>query len=156
MHRSLAYPDSIVASDAMPIMWPNAQGGHVSDSREWPLPAGGRTHPRTSGTFAKSIRLMVLESETWSWAEAFRRCSYLPARVLDEVSPAMRRKGRLDGGADADVVIIDPAALTDTATYTDPTRPSRGVAHLLVGGQWVIRDGAMQVDAYPGRAVVGA
>ncbi|MDR6865699.1 N-acyl-D-aspartate/D-glutamate deacylase [Microbacterium resistens] len=154
LRRSLAYPDSIVASDAMPVAWPDPAGTR-HDSREWPLPPGGRTHPRTAGTFAKSIRLMVRESGAWSWHEAFRRCAYLPARVLDAAAPSMRAKGHLGIGADADLVLIDPLSSTDTATYLDPTRPSAGVRHLFVGGTPVVRDGALLTDAYPGRAVRG-
>ena len=151
LRRALAYPDAIVASDAMPLEWPDRR----HDTREWPLPPGASTHPRTSGTFARSLRLMVLEHGLWSWPEAFRRCSFLPARVLDEVAPAMRTKGRLEPGADADLVVLDPAAVTDHATVTDPTRPSAGVRHLLVGGTFVIRDGALDVGAYPGEPVRG-
>ncbi|MFC6340706.1 hypothetical protein ACFP8W_01855, partial [Nocardioides hankookensis] len=58
-------------------------------------------------------------------------------------------------GADADLVVLDPAAVTDQATVTDPIRPSAGVRHLLVGGSFVIRDGGLDLDAYPGRAVRG-
>lgn len=154
LERALAYPDSIVASDAMPISW--AENGHtVHEQREWPLPAGGHTHPRTAGTFAKSLRLMVVETGTWSWLDAFRRCSYLPARVLDEVASGMRVKGHLTVGADADVVVLDPATLTDRATYADPTRPSRGIRQLYVHGTRVVRDGDIVTDALPGRAVRG-
>ena len=155
LHRALAYPDAIVASDAMPIAWTGPDGASVHEQHDWPLPAGGHTHPRTAGTFAKSLRLMVLESGAWSWAEAFRRCAYLPARVLDEVSSGMRAKGHLSVGADADIVVIDPATLTDRATYADPTRPSRGVRHLFVHGTPVVRAGEMVTDALPGRAVRG-
>jgi len=151
LRRALAFPDSIVASDAMPIEWPDER----VDTREWPLPAGASTHPRTAGTFARSLRLMVREHGLWDWIEAFRRCAYLPARVLDEVAPAIRNKGRLAAGADADLVVIDPVALTDNATPADPVRPSSGVRHLLVGGTFVIQDGRLDLDAYPGRAVRG-
>ncbi len=151
LRRALAFPDAIVASDAMPLEWPD----HRPDTREWPLPPGASTHPRTAGTFARSLRLMVLEHALWDWPEAFRRCSYLPARVLDEVAPAMRTKGRLEAGADADLVVLDPAAVTDHATATDPVRPSAGVRHLMVGGTFVIRDGDLDREAYPGRAVRG-
>jgi hypothetical protein len=151
LRRALAFPDSIVASDAMPVQWPD----HQADTREWPLPAGASTHPRTAGTFARSLRLMVREYAAWDWAEAFRRCSYLPARILDDVAPAMRRKGRLGPGADADLVVLDPAAITDNASAADPVRPSSGVRHLLVGGTFVIRDGGLDLGAYPGRAVRG-
>jgi hypothetical protein len=151
LRRALAFPDAIVASDAMPLEWP----GLRRDTREWPLPAGASTHPRTSGTFARSLRLMVREHALWDWPEAFRRCSYLPARVLDEVAPAIRTKGVLAPGADADLVVLDPAAITDHATVTDPVLPSSGVRHLLVGGTFVIRDSQLDVAAYPGRAVRG-
>jgi cytosine/adenosine deaminase-related metal-dependent hydrolase len=151
LRRALAFPDSIVASDAMPVEWQDGR----TDTREWPLPAGATTHPRTAGTFARSLRLMVREYGVWDWVEAFRRTSYLPARVLDDIAPAMRRKGRLEPGADADLVVLDPAAVTDNATGVDPVRPSSGVRHLLVGGTFVIRDGSLDLDAYPGRAVRG-
>jgi Amidohydrolase family len=151
LRRALAFPDAIVASDAMPLEWPDRR----RDTREWPLPPGASTHPRTAGTFARSLRLMVREHGLWDWAEAFRRCSYLPARVLDDVAPAMRAKGILSPGSDADLVVLDPAAVTDHATVTEPVRPSSGVRHLLVGGTFVIRDGELDVDAYPGRAVRG-
>jgi hypothetical protein len=151
LQRSLAFPDAVVGSDAMPILW----SGQERDTYEWPLPPGGRTHPRSAGTFARAIRLMVRESGEWSWPEAFRRCSYLPARVVDEVAPGARAKGHLGVGADADVVVLDPAVVSDAATYLDPTRPSRGVRQLLVGGTFVVRDGALQVDAFPGRPLRG-
>ena len=151
LHQALAYPDSIVASDAMPVEWPDGR----LDSREWPLPAGASTHPRTAGTFARSLRLMVREHRDWDWVEAFRRCSYLPARVLDDVAPAMRSKGHLTPGSDADLVVLDPSAITDNASVADPVRPSSGVRHLLVGGTFVIRDGRLDTEAYPGRAVRG-
>jgi N-acyl-D-aspartate/D-glutamate deacylase len=141
---SLAFPDAIVASDAMPVFW-----GSAHDTREWPLPPGGQTHPRTAGTFAKALRLMV-RSGQWSWSEAFRRCSWLPVQVLSFV-PDAHRKGHLGVGADADIVVLDPTAITDAATYTSPTLPSVGVRHLLVHGTPVIRDGALVQDAYPGR-----
>ncbi|WP_200847054.1 amidohydrolase family protein [Microbacterium sp. 18062] len=151
LRRPLAHPDGIVASDAMHIEWPD---GRV-DTRQWPLPPGGRTHPRTAGTFARSLRVMVRERALWTWSEAFRRCSWLPARVLDDIAPAASRKGHLAPGSDADVVVIDPGRVTDQATYLDPTRPSSGVEQLLVSGQLVVRDGEIVADAYPGRGLRG-
>ncbi|MER8103564.1 amidohydrolase family protein [Kitasatospora sp. NPDC094016] len=151
LHRTLAFPDSIVASDAMPVYW----HGAGNESTAWPLPPGGVTHPRTAGTFSKSLRLMVREAGVWTWLEAFRRCSYLPARVLDQVAPGARTKGRLNVGADADIVVLDPATITDTATYFDSTRPAIGVRHLFVAGTQVVRDGQLLADAYPGQPLRG-
>lgn len=151
LRRALAFPDAIMASDAMPVMW----GDGVLESREWPLPPGGGTHPRTAGTYAKTLRWMVRESGAWTWPEAFRRCAFLPARVLDDVAPAARAKGHLGVGADADIVVLDPERITDAATYRDPTRPSHGVEHLLVAGTFVVRDRELQPDVYPGQPLRG-
>lgn len=151
LYRSLAFPDAVVASDAMPVLSPALR----SDPRRWPLPPGSATHPRTAGTFCRSLRTMVRERGQWSWPEAFRRCSYLPARVLDEISPGATAKGHLGIGADADLVVFDPDAVTDRATYSDPTAPSAGVRQLFVHGSPVISDGALLTDAYPGRPLRG-
>ncbi len=150
LRKSLVFPDSMVASDAMPVMWPDGS----YDTYEWPLPPNGRTHPRTAGTYAKTLRQMVRETGTWTWLEAFRRCSWLPARVLDAVAADAARKGHLGVGADADIVVLDPERITDTATYLDSTRPSVGVHHLLVAGTFVVRDQRM-LDALPGRPLRG-
>jgi hypothetical protein len=151
IRRTLAYPDAIVASDAMPAVLPD---GSI-ETREWPLPPGTSTHPRTAGTYTKTLRIMVRETGTWDWLEAFRRCSWLPARVLDDIAPAARKKGHLAVGADADIVVLDPETVSDAATYLDPLRPSVGVRHVFVNGEAVVRDGSLVVDAYPGRAIRG-
>lgn len=149
--KALAYPDAIVASDAMPVIVP----GGDRDPYQWPLPRTARTHPRTAGTFSKTIRLMVRETKAWTWLEAFRRCSYLPARVLDGVSPEAVRKGHLGIGADADIVVIDPANVSDNATYFDPTRPSSGIRHSMVNGEFIVSNGEIQLGAFPGRPIRG-
>jgi N-acyl-D-aspartate/D-glutamate deacylase len=135
----------------MPVLAPEL----AAEPRLWPLPPGVATHPRTAGTFCRAVRTMVREGADWTWLEAFRRCSYLPARVLDDIAPAARRKGHLGAGADADLVLFDPGAVTDRATYPNPTTPSSGVRHLLVNGVPVIRDGELLPDAYPGEPLRG-
>ena len=65
----------------------------------------------------------------------------------------MRKKGRVQIGADADLVVFDPERITDQATYTASTRTSSGVTHVLVDGTFVVRDGVLVEDAFPGRPI---
>lgn len=147
--RALLAPDTVIASDAMPLSW----GAGAPHPLAWPLPAGTTTHPRTAGTFSKVFRRYVRELGSLSLVEAVRRCSLLPAQVLEESVPAMRKKGRLQVGCDADVVVFDPAAIGDEATYECSTRTSSGYAHVLVGGHVLVRDGELDLGSLPGLAV---
>ena len=149
--RSLTFPGAVVASDAMPLTWTGA--GPNADPRAWPPAATARTHPRTAGTFSRAVRLLTRGDEPLSLADALSKCSLQPARLLEDRAPAMRRKGRLRAGADADVVIFDPDTLADRATYSDSTRPSAGIRHVLVNGVFVVRSGSIVLGARPGRPV---
>ncbi|MGH2758974.1 MAG: amidohydrolase family protein [Actinomycetota bacterium] len=150
LRRALSLPGTVVASDAI---FPIDTATNAFDSDAWPLPKTMRTHPRTCGTFSRSLRLLV-DDVGMSWVDAVERCTLEPARVLESIAPAMERKGRLQPGCDADVVVFDPKRLRDQATYQESIVPSDGVEHLLVNGVPVIRDGELLTDARPGRAVV--
>jgi amidohydrolase family protein len=145
MRAALVHEDTMVASDAMPLTWL----GPATDWA-WPLPPNARTHPRTAGTFARSFRRLVGEGAL-SLPEFVRRTSLLPARVLAAAVGEPVHKGTLAVGADADVVVFEPDAFRDHATYEVSTRPSTGVRHLVVAGEPVIRDGALVLHARPGR-----
>jgi N-acyl-D-aspartate/D-glutamate deacylase len=147
--RYLMFPDSVIASDAMPLTWTGA----APDPEAWPLPASAFTHPRTAGTFARAIRVLTRDGGPLSLSEALAKCSLLPARLLGAHVPAMRRKGRLAEGRDADIVVFDPAAITDRASYAHPTRPSGGIRHVLVNGEFVVFEARLVTGARPGRPV---
>lgn len=113
----------------------------------------GQGHPRTAGTAARVLGRYVRDEGLLTLDEAIRRLSYLPASRLEARVPDMARKGRIQVGADADLVLFDPAEVSDRATYGDPTAPSVGIPHVLVHGTFVVRDGELVEDARPGRAV---
>jgi N-acyl-D-aspartate/D-glutamate deacylase len=79
----------------------------------------------------------------------------MPAQMLERSTPAGRLKGRLQEGADADIVVFDPQTISDRSTFQKPMEPSVGVHYLLVGGTVLIDDGKMVPDIYPGRAILG-
>jgi hypothetical protein len=156
MLKSLTFPDAIVASDAMPLTW----NGPVPDPMTWPLPGTVFTHPRTAGTFARALRLLAADAGgpvgsggPLGLAETLRRSSLLPAQLLAPRVPAMRRKGRVQAGCDADLVVFDPATVTDRATYSRTTRPSAGISHVLVNGTFVVRDAEIVTAALPGQPI---
>jgi N-acyl-D-aspartate/D-glutamate deacylase len=65
----------------------------------------------------------------------------------------MKNKGRIRVGADADLTIFDPARIIDKSTFEEPAKYSEGVKHVLVAGVFVVKDGKLQPDVKPGRAV---
>jgi hypothetical protein len=148
VERAIASPATVVASDAMPIVWP---AGNPSPYA-WPLPPGGVTHPRSAGCFSRTLRL-ARERGLMDLTEAIARCSLLPARILEGSVPAMRDKGRLCRGADADVVVLDAERVSERATFSDTTLPSTGIVHVIVGGTFVVRDGELVAPALPGQPV---
>ncbi|MCA1600149.1 MAG: amidohydrolase family protein [Acidobacteria bacterium] len=110
-------------------------------------------HPRGAGSFARVLGIYVRQQQALSLMDALRKMSLLPAQRLEKAVPAMRAKGRLKVGADADITIFDPATVIDRATFEQPAQYSEGIRHVLVGGVFVVRDEKIVEDARPGREV---
>ena len=115
--------------------------------------AGGQGHPRQAGTFARVLGHYVRETGQLALMEALRKMTLLPARRLEAWAPAFQRKGRIREGADADIVVFDPATVRDRSTYAAPALSSEGFVHVLVNGEPVVRGGRLVAGAVPGRAV---
>jgi N-acyl-D-aspartate/D-glutamate deacylase len=113
----------------------------------------GKGHPRGAGTFARVLGRYVRDEKALSLMDAIRKSSLLPARRLDSMSPAMRQKGRLAVGADADICAFDPARVVDKATFENAAQYSEGFRYVLVNGSFVVRDGRLQDGAVPGQAI---
>jgi len=113
----------------------------------------GIGHPRTSGTYSKVLGRFVREAGSLTLIDALRKMTLMPARRLESRVPAMRDKGRIRVGADADVTIFDAAHIIDRATYREPSLPSEGIRDVLVNGVPVVRMGKFVTGVAPGRAV---
>ncbi len=119
------------------------------------MPYAPRAHPRSAGTFARILGRYVREKKLLSLPEGIRRITLEPARRLEKIAPAMTRKGRLQAGADADLVVFDPATVIDTATFEKGLSPSRGIQYVLVAGVPVVMNGTLQEDRFPGKPILG-
>jgi N-acyl-D-aspartate/D-glutamate deacylase len=96
----------------------------------------------------------VRDREVIGLVEALGKMTILPARRLEAAAPALARKGRLQRGADADVVVFDPAAVSDASTVAHPARMAKGIEWVLVLGQVVQAPGGEQrTDVRPGRPI---
>jgi N-acyl-D-aspartate/D-glutamate deacylase len=116
---------------------------------------GEQGHPRNAGTYSRILAKYVREKGTITLMDAMRKMSLMPAEMLERSTPAARRKGRLQEGADADVVVFDAATITDRSTFEKPMEPSVGVHYLVVGGIVVVDEGKVVPDVFPGRALLG-
>jgi imidazolonepropionase-like amidohydrolase len=126
-------PITIIASDAY---WQNGTG-----------------HPRTTGTFAKVLGRYVREAHSLSLMEAIRKMTLMPAQRLEARVPAMRQKGRLRVGADADITIFDAARVLDRSTYREPALSPVGLENVIVNGVSVVANGRAVEGVVPGTAV---
>jgi N-acyl-D-aspartate/D-glutamate deacylase len=116
---------------------------------------GAEGHPRNAGTYSRVLAQYVREKGTLTLMEALRKMTLMPAEMLERSTPAAQRKGRLQEGPDADIVVFDPQTITDRATFQKPMEPSVGVHFLVVGGTLLIDDGNIVPDVFPGRALLG-
>jgi cytosine/adenosine deaminase-related metal-dependent hydrolase len=112
-------------------------------------------HPRNAGTYSRVLAQYVREKGAISLMDALRKMTLMPAEMLGRSTAAAREKGRLQEGADADIVVFDAATISDKATFKDPMVPSVGVHYLVVGGTVLVDDGKIVPDVYPGRALRG-
>lgn len=107
------------------------------------------THPRAYGSFARLLGKYVREEKVIPLEEAVRRLSLFPAENLK-----IKERGALRPGWFADVVVFDPAKISDRATYEQPHQYATGMAHVFVNGVQVLKDGE-HTGAKPGRFVRG-
>jgi len=106
-------------------------------------------HPRAYGTFPRILRKYVREEKKLKLEDAIRKFSALPAERM-----RLSDRGALKAGMWADVVVFDPATITDRATFENPNQLSVGMEYVLVNGVPVI-DGGKPTNALPGKVLRG-
>ena len=106
-------------------------------------------HPRAYGTFPRILRKYVREDKQLSLPEAIRKFTALPAQRM-----RLTDRGVLKLGMWADVVVFNPDAIADKATFENPNQLSVGMDYVLVNGVPVI-DGGKMTAALPGKVLRG-
>ncbi len=115
----------------------------------------GKGHPRTAGSYTKVLGDYVRNKGELELSEAISKMTIMPARRLENRSPSFLKKGRVKVGADADLAVFNPDTVIDQSTYTDPTKPPRGMNHVIVNGIPVVANGQLEPGAYPGKGILG-
>ena len=136
IERIIKHPATMIASDAnIP--------GPVLDI------VSGVPHPRVFGTFPRVLGLYVRERKVLGFEEAVHKMTALPARRL-----GLSDRGSIREGMKADLVVLDPARIRDTATLDNPKQYPEGIPIVVVNGEIVFENGAMTA-ARPGRVLYG-
>lgn len=121
--KILAFPLTMIGSDGDAIS-PYGKLGQ------------GKPHPRCYGTFPRYLGHYVRERKILPLAEAIRRITSLPAQKL-----GLKNRGVLKTGFYADMVIFDPKAILDKATFVQPHQYSEGIEFVIVNGKIAVEKG---------------
>jgi len=138
MVTAMQWPGMMVSTDALPA-----------------LDLDVLANPNVAGTFSRVLGHYVRDTQLLTLHEALAKLSLLQARWMAQASPDFAKKGRLQQGADADIVIFDPATIAANATYGDPYQKPTGMLHVIVGGRQVVKDSIRIEGRYPGRKILG-
>ena len=102
----------------------------------------GEGHPQIAGSFPRYLRKMVVERGDLTWEEAIFRATLLPAQTI-----GLPGVGRMEVGADADLVVFDPQTIRDRATFVGLGRPNAspdGIDHVFIGGVRALSHGCIR------------
>ncbi len=104
----------------------------------------GNPHPRSYGAFPRVLGNYVRERRLFTWHEAIRKMTSLPAEHL-----GLTDRGILEEGKVADIMIFDPDKIIDRSTISDPHQYPDGMNHVLTRGVPVVSHGE-HTGALPG------
>ena len=95
----------------------------------------------------------VRDEKELTLPDAIRKMTLMPAQRLERRAPAMKDKGRIRIGSDADLAVFDPTAVRDIATYEKPSEFSQGMRYVFVNGVAVVDNGRPVRGVFPGKPV---
>jgi N-acyl-D-amino-acid deacylase len=130
VERIMRHPQTMIASDGRLVR-----------------PGDGHPHPRWYGTFPRVLSVYVRERHVLTLETAIHKMSGLPARRL-----GLSDRGKIAAGAYADIVIFDPGAVRDRATFEAPHQYPEGIDYVIVNGVLAVDTGRF-TDARGGRAL---
>jgi len=104
-------------------------------------------HPRGAGSFPRILGKYVREEKLLPLELAIHKMTLKPASRLGLID-----RGQIAPGKIADLVVFDPATIIDGATVNDPWAPPKGIAAVMVSGEWVVKDNVVTA-ARPGKAI---
>jgi N-acyl-D-amino-acid deacylase len=102
----------------------------------------GTPHPRVFGSFPRVLGRYVRERNVLRLEDAVRKMTSLSAERL-----RLARKGRIEEGYDADIVVFDPGTVRDTGTYEKPDQQPEGIRWVIVNGSIAVADGRLTGSA---------
>jgi len=102
------------------------------------MPGNGKVHPRYYGTFPRIFAEYVRDKKVLNIYQAVKKMTSLPASILK-----IDDRGIIEEGKRADLVLFDLEKIEDKATYKNPAQYPEGIPHVMVGGQFVLRDGEL-------------
>lgn len=137
IETALRWPGMMVSSDVTPAMSEDVLA-----------------NPNLAGTFSRFIGHYARDREVVSLMDALAKSSLYQAQWLETVAPAFSRKGRIQIGMDADLVVFDLALIQAKADYGTPYQASEGIMSVIVDGVRVAQDGALIDGATPGQRIL--
>jgi N-acyl-D-amino-acid deacylase len=123
LDRILAHPRGMVCSDG---------GGYAISGAA----RSGHPHPRGLGSFPRILARYVRERRALTLPQAINKMTALPASRIRAMD-----RGRLAAGLAGDVVVFDPATVTDRATFAEPFQYPTGIKSVVVNGVVALLDG---------------
>lgn len=95
----------------------------------------GQGHPRGAGTFPRVLGRFARDMGALTLVEALKKMTLMPAARL-----GLKGKGRIEEGADADIVVFDPEAIIDGATFESPVEAPKGIDYVILNGEIAVKD----------------